>query len=142
MPAFPSSEWFSALRNLVNQDEGFRRLGTCDACVAFQVGQRCYQMVFDAFTVGAVRELSPEEAQAAADFVLEMATADWQELVQNIQANGGADAQHTLNTLVFPDRLKLRYRDAIGMDKFYLYNQSLQYFLNAAAILPTTFGAT
>lgn len=28
----------------------------------------------------------------------------------------------------FPDRLKLRYRDAFGMDKFYLYNQSLQYF--------------
>ncbi|MDO8433712.1 MAG: hypothetical protein Q7S58_15010 [Candidatus Binatus sp.] len=68
-----------------------------------------------------------------------MPKRDWKELIENVGANGFADAQHTLNTLVYPGRLKLRYRDANGMDKFYLYNQSFQYFINAAARLKTTF---
>ncbi len=79
--------------------------------------------------------MSPNDAEKSADFVLEMDEAGWKEMVQNIVANGGADPQHTLNTLVFPGKLKLRYRDAVGMDKFYLYNQSLQHFLNSAAQL-------
>ncbi len=64
--------------------------------------------------------------------MLEMAEDEWRELVENTRKHGRADADHTLNTLVFTDRLKLRYQDSIGMDKFYQYNQSLQYFLDAS----------
>jgi hypothetical protein len=132
---FPSVEWFAELRDLVNRDEGYRKLGTCEACAAFQIGQRCFEVVFDAFRIENVREITPAEAQQTSDFILEMGDEDWREMVENIRANRGADPQHTLNTLVFPGKLKLRYRDAFGMDKFYLYNQSLQYFLNAASRL-------
>lgn len=131
IPPFPSLEWFCALRDLVNREEGYHRLGTCDAQVGFGIGDRSFLVHFDAFAVGDVRELAPEAAAADADFVLEMSAAEWKELVDNIRKHEGADAEHTLNTLVFVDRLKLRYRDSIGMDKFYQYNQSLQYFLDA-----------
>ena len=135
MPNFPSLEWFKSLRELVNRDERFHKLGTCEARAGFKIGDRCFEVVFDAFKVDEVRELSPNDAEKSADFVLDMDEAGWKEMVQNIVANGGADPQHTLNTLVFPGKLKLRYRDAFGMDKFYLYNQSLQHFLNSAAQL-------
>lgn len=135
---FPSVEWFSALRDLVNDDPGFRKLGTCDARAAFQVGDRCYEVLFEAFQVSEIRDIAPDEARRSADFILEMPVEAWRELVENIRSNGGADPRHTLNTLVFPGILKLHYRDAFGMDKFYLYNQSLQFFLNAAARLPST----
>ena len=38
MPTFPSTEWFETVRNIVNNDEGFRRLGTVDARVGIKVG--------------------------------------------------------------------------------------------------------
>ncbi len=132
MPAFPSTDWFCALRDLVNQDDEYRHLGTCEARVGFLVGNRCYAVLFDAFSIGDVEEIPADDAEAKNDFVLEMAEDEWQELVENIRKHGRADADHTLNTLVFADRLKLRYQDSIGMDKFYQYNQSLQYFLDAS----------
>ncbi len=131
MPEFPSKEWFVALRDLVNREEGYRKLGTCDARVGFQVDDRTFLVDFDAFAVGDVKELRADAAKAAADVVLEMPAAEWKRLVENIRNNDGADAEHTLNTLVFADRLRLHYRDSIGMDKFYQYNQSLQYFMDA-----------
>ncbi len=133
---FPSIEWFAALRDLVNKDERYHKLGTCETRAGFQVGNRCFELVLDAFQVGDIRELKPAEADQSADFVLEMDEAGWKEMLASIVANGGADADHTLNTLVFPGRMKLRYRDSFGMDKFYLYNQSLQYLVNSAARLP------
>lgn len=115
----------------MNQEDAYRRLGTCDARVGFQIDDRAFLIDFDAFRVGNVEELDAEAAEAEADFVLEMSAPEWKELVENIRKHDGADAEHTLNTLVFADRLRLRYRDSIGMDKFYQYNQSLQYFLDA-----------
>ena len=139
MPTFPSVEWFRALRDQVNDDEKYRKFGTCEARAGFQVGSRCFEVVFDAFRVSEIRELAPAEAERSADFILEMSTDQWREMVENIKANGGADPRHTLNTLVYPGQLRLRYRDATGMDKFYLYNQSFQYFVNAAARVATSF---
>ncbi len=140
MPAFPSVEWFEALRERVNADPAYRKLGTCEARVGFLVGRRCYRVVFDAFRVGEVSELDPRGIEASSDFVLEMGDEDWRDLIRNVRQHGRADAEHTLNTLVFPDKLRLRYRDSIGMDKFYQYNQSLQHFLDSAAGVDTVFG--
>ncbi len=52
MPAFPSVDWFEAVRGLVNQDESFRRLGTVDARVGVKVGDEAYELTFEAFDQG------------------------------------------------------------------------------------------
>jgi hypothetical protein len=35
--SFPSVEWFNAIREIVNTDEGYKRLGTCDSVVGIKV---------------------------------------------------------------------------------------------------------
>src|SRR5438093_598055 len=57
MPVFPSVEWFKAVADIVNKDEGYRKLGNCDARVGVQVGDRMFEIDFEAFEVTDVKEL-------------------------------------------------------------------------------------
>jgi hypothetical protein len=40
MPVFPSTEWFNAIKDLVNADPAFRQLGTVDASSASRSAAR------------------------------------------------------------------------------------------------------
>ena len=40
MPSFPSVEWFNALREIINHDEAYHHLGTCDSEMGIRVGER------------------------------------------------------------------------------------------------------
>ena len=44
MPTFPSIEWFETIRNMVNSDEQYRRLGTVDAKAGVKVGDEIYEL--------------------------------------------------------------------------------------------------
>ena len=35
--AFPSVEWFDAIREIVNDDAGYKHIGTCDALVGIKI---------------------------------------------------------------------------------------------------------
>jgi hypothetical protein len=139
MPAFPSLEWFEAVRDLVNQDETFRRLGTVDARVGVKVGDKTYELTFEAFECAGVRQISQEELRDC-DFWLEQEPEAWKEMISNIQENGQADLSHTLNTidLTRPDGFA-RSNDGYRRDAFYRFNQSLQHFFDSSARLKTTF---
>lgn len=138
---FPSTEWFDAIREIVNKDEGYRRIGTCDTAVGIKVPDRAkyYLITFEAFEVESVREVSEAEAENS-DFWLEMTCAKWKEMIQNIKANGKADLHHTLNTLDIEDPNGLaRSNDGYRRDAFYRFNQTFQYFFDASARIETTF---
>jgi hypothetical protein len=139
MPTFPSVEWFDSIRTIVNNDPAFRQLGTIDANVGVKVGNKLYELKFEAFECTGVREVS-ENALRDMDFWLEQPYAQWQEMLQNIKKNGHADLSHTLNTidLSMPEGFA-RSTDGYRRDAFYRFNQSLQDFFNASAKIDTQF---
>ncbi|MDO8614150.1 MAG: hypothetical protein Q7T33_00240 [Dehalococcoidia bacterium] len=138
---FPSVEWFKAIAEIVNPDEGFRRLGTCDAGVGVKVPdlKKYYKLTFEAFEVADVREVSEADAEDS-DFWLELPYGKWKEMLQNIKQNGAADLHHTLNTIDLeePDGFA-RSLDGYRRDAFYRFNQTFQYFFDASVKLETHF---
>ncbi len=138
---FPSLEWFQLLKDMVNGDDGFRRIGTCDTTMGIKITdrQRYYLVTFEAFEVADVREVSEEEVEEA-DFWLEGPLSLWREMLENIKAHGKADHHHTLNTidLELPEGFA-RSHDGLRRDAFYRFNQSLQYFFNASSRIDTVF---
>jgi len=139
MPLFPSLEWFQALRDAVNADESFRRLGTVDTVMGVKVGDHIYQITFEAFECADVREIAAADLRDV-DFWLELPYDGWKEMLESIRRHGEADLRHTLNTidLESPDGFARSY-DGYRRDAFYRFNQSLQDFFNASAKLETTF---
>ena len=139
MPVFPSVEWFDSVKNLVNQDEAFRRLGTVDARVGVKVGDRIYEVTFEAFECTGVREITADDLRDC-DFWLEQEPDAWKDMLTNIRQNGHADLTHTLNTIDLsrPDGFARSY-DGYRRDTFYRFNQSLQHFFDSSAKVETTF---
>lgn len=138
---FPSVEWFQALRELVNSDEEFRRLGNVDAIMGVKVGDKVYVITFEAFECTEVRE-GTEYDLIDADFFLEMTVEQWRDLVTNTRENNGADLNHTLNTLDLMIEGGISDNatgDQLRADIFFRVNQSLQHFFDSSARLNTVF---
>ena len=139
MPEFPSLDWFEAARRLVNDDPAFRALGSCDVSVGVKVGERVFQVSFEGFVCGAVAEVD-DEALHDVDFYLEMPSTRWQELIENIRANGGADADHTLNSLDLSESEAIvKSHDTFRLNRFSQYHLTIQKYFDAAASFDTTF---
>ncbi len=138
---FPSVEWFKAIGEIVNGDDGYNRIGTCDATVGFKFPdlQKNFRLTFEAFEVADVREVSEVEAEST-DFWLEMPFERWKEMLENIKANGKADLHHTLNTIdiEIPEGFA-RSNDGYRRDAFYRFNQTFQYFFDVTARIDTEF---
>jgi hypothetical protein len=138
---FPSVDWFNAIKEIVNTDEGYKRLGTCDAEVGIKIPdlQKYYKITFEAFEVANIQEVDERETEDA-DFWLESPYAKWKELIENIKANGKADLHHTLNTIDLedPDGFA-RSNDGYRRDAFYRFNQTFQYFFDASVQIDTSF---
>ena len=143
MPQFPSVEWFEQVREIFNGDESYQEAGggMCDATMGIKVASNAYILVFEGEECSEVREV-PELDLAEADFYLDMASDEWEDMIRNIKDNDGADLSHTLNTLDM-DRLEGLALTANGdqyrQDFFYRYNQTFQYFFDASARIDTDF---
>ena len=138
---FPSVEWFQAIARIVNEDEGYNRIGTCDAEVGIKIPdlEKNYNLTFEAFEVSEVLETDAATAENT-DFWLEMPYARWKDMIQNIKDNGKADLHHTLNTIDLEDPEGLaRSHDGYRRDAFYRFNQTFQYFFDASVHIDTTF---
>ena len=139
MPVFPSTEWFQEAADLLNASDSFERLGSCDADVGVQVGDRCFAITFEAFAVTGVAEV-PCDAPGDLDFVLLQTPEQWRAMLENIKTNGGADALYTLNSLDLSHSDGLATgEDYTRRDLFYRFNQTFQEFFDMAAGMETTF---
>ncbi len=139
MPVFPSVEWLDAVKNVVNSDERFRHFGTVDAKLGLKIGDKAFEIDFEAYEVTGAHEISPEDLPKC-DFWLEQEPEAWREMIENIRRNGKADISHTLNTIDLnrPDGLA-KAPDGYKVDLFYRYNQSLQDFFDSSAKVETSF---
>ena len=139
MPEFPSLEWFEAARLLVNRDPAFRALGSRDANVGVKIGERVFRISFDGFQCNVVAEVD-DDALHDVDFYLEMPSPRWQALIENIRAHGGADADHTLNSLDLSETETIvKSHDTFGLNRFSQYHLTIQKYLDSAASIETTF---
>ncbi len=134
---FPSVEWFESVREIANRDRAFRRLGSCDAKVGVRVGERIYALDFEAFECAAVSEIQ-EYALADADFVLRMDPESWRSLLTNVKDNGGADSEHTLNTLDVQSGI-VQSANPYGLNSFARYHLTLQRFFDVSCHIETEF---
>ena len=138
---FPSAEWFQALADLANGDEGFRKIGRLDAVVGFRVGGSAWRVAFEVLTCGGVREASEADLREA-DFVIDMAPEAWRAMLDDIRAHGRATGDFTLNSLDLSADEPIHRNeqgDGYRADKFFRYNPSLQRFFDNAAGLDTAF---
>lgn len=139
MPVFPSAEWFDAVRAIVNHDENFKKLGTADAEIGIDTGEKVYHLTFEAFECTNAEEISRGQEDDL-DFTLVMPYEGWKEMIENIKRNGHADLDYTLNSIDLerPDEFA-KSRDYYRRDKFYRFNQTFQDFFNASAKIDTQF---
>lgn len=138
---FPSVEWFDAIRDIVNNDDNFKKLGTCDAEMGIKVSDtgEIFLLTFEAFECTAARPATQADLDQS-DFYLEMEKSAWKEMLDNIKKNGAADLDHTLNTIDMarPEQLA-QSKDEYRRDLFYRFNQTFQDFFNASSKIETKF---
>jgi len=156
--AFPSSEWFERLAQLMKLNRTLHEhLGYIDCVAQFMVidggpGGKPWgvQVTFEEFDAIEVREAGPHEASqreasqndvARADFSLEASLATWREMIEVIARGGGRpDLTHTLNYLSHTGApIRVWSEDPLRKDLFFRYNQSIQEFINASAAFRTIF---
>ena len=142
MAAFPSVEWFNAVRERYNSDEALHTGGggPCEAKAALCIGRDTYLLEFDGFECAEIREIRRDDIDQA-DFCLDMPLYEWVDMINNIQEHGEADLHHTLSTM----DLELEHGlarapgdDQYKLDLFYRYNQNFQDFFDASAGVSTT----
>ena len=137
--AFPSLAWFEELRRLVNDDPAYRQIGTVDASMGVKVGDEVFVVIFEAFECSSVRS-GNEYDLINVDFFIEMESAAWRAMLENIRANGSAEAGQTLVSLDMLNEISTNATgDQLRADMFFRYNQSLQHFFDLSANLNTVF---
>jgi hypothetical protein len=146
--AFPSSEWFEQLAQLMKLNRTLHEhLGYIDCIAQFTVldggpGGKPWsvQVTFEEFDATDVREAGAADA-ARADFMLEASLPTWREMIEVIaRGRGRPDLTHTLNYLSHPGTpIRVWSEDPLRKDLFFRYNQSIQEFINASAAFRTIF---
>lgn len=134
---FPSLEFFRELQSAMKADRPrFQKLGVCDTTFGVAVAgadPHLYELRFEVFDCAEVRELGSAR-DADLDFVLEAPVELWREMLASAQPHGSAAPEYTLNSLShLGDRMKVRYDDPEGHDKFYRFMATLQAFFDQAA---------
>ncbi len=136
---FPSLEFFRELQRAMNADRPrFQKLGVCDTTFGVSItgaDAHLYALRFEVFDCADVREIGSAR-DADLDFVLEAPIELWREMLASIQKNGRATPEYTLNSLShLGDRMKVRYDDPEGHDKFYRFMATLQAYFDQAPAL-------
>ena len=131
---FPSLQFFEALQQrTVEARDRFEKLGYCDTTFGVRVGEELYRVAFEVYECTGVWEGGDP---AELDFVLVGPAPVWSEMVEAIGRNGGADADHTLNTLShIGDVIDVEFADPERYDRFFRYMTSIQEFFDQAQYL-------
>lgn len=140
---FPSDAWFNAVRKEFNNDEDFHLhgAGQCNCIAGVKVDDDIYVLTFEGQEcTSAVK--AAETKLTEVDFYMSMEADEWQKMLANIQENGHAVGEFTLNTLDLnrPDGLSTSaHGDQYREDMFFRYNQTLQFFFDASSKVDTRF---
>ena len=139
MPQFPSVEWFEAVRDSANGDSQFASQGTVNCRAGVKTGDDAFAVTFEGFECAGVEAVDEGELRDL-DFYIDLAPAEWRDLLGNIAANDGADSAHTLNTLdlTIPSGC-VKSGNELRRAAFFQYHLSLQAFFDASARVETTF---
>lgn len=117
------------VREAINQDVAFRRLGTSDFTVIFAVGSERVKVIFEAFEVAEVSDASHLQDRDA-DFVLTFPVQTWSSYLRR-RASGAGESLLALDL----DHGIVKARDPIARLGFERFNRSLQAFVDAGAKL-------
>lgn len=140
---FPSQKWFESVRKVYNSDSSLHSGGggACHTRAGFSIGDEHYLIEFDGLECAEVKRVDLADLEDS-DFVIRMPVRLWLAMVANIQANGKADLEHTLNSLDLSETEGIAYSpvdDQYRQDLFYRYNQNFQDFFDASSRVQTTF---
>lgn len=127
--AKPKLDWLNAAREQLNVDPGYRKLGSTDVTLGLAIGGECRLVVFEAFTISAVRVIDDTELRDA-DIVIRMTPKDWNAYLRNRQ-KGRAASLLSLDI----DKAVVTGADPLKRNKLARYNLSIQAFLDAGAAL-------
>ncbi len=139
MPAFPSVEWFEAVREIANGDSQFTSQGTVNCVMGVKAGDSAFAVTFEGFGCTAVRSVDEGQLRDL-DFYIDLSPSEWRDLLDNIAGNDGSDSAHTLNTLdlTMPTGC-VKSGNELRRAAFFQYHLSLQAFFDASARVETTF---
>jgi hypothetical protein len=143
LPIFPSVEWFDAVRESFNSDDANRAAGggMAEADVGIKYDGQIFLLKFAGFECESASIIQLADLDDT-DFYLELHPDDWNEMLVNIQQNGTADMDHTLNTLDLESEdgfARSATGDQYRLDMFFRYNQTMQFFFNASSSVETQF---
>ncbi|MHB1986548.1 MAG: hypothetical protein ACYCSF_00960 [Acidimicrobiales bacterium] len=128
---FPSDACFEAMAaDARNRPDVYQHLGFADFRLVVQVrdeeATRHYGLVLDGYDATYAGELNDLDTFRP-DAVVVGTPSTWQDMIDNIVGNGGADGAHTLNALsIAEDPLFVQSDDPLGRDKFYRYAETIQ----------------
>jgi hypothetical protein len=134
---FPSPQFFEALKQRVADDpECMGAVDDCEAYCGFAIGDQLIVMEFDGRQCAAVVSGgNPLDL----DFVLAGSPETWNDTVSAILKHGGADREHTLETLVQAGDLEVRSEASDGPELARAALGFLQAFLDQAKHLEVQF---
>lgn len=143
MAVFPSRQWFEEVRVVYNSDRSLHSGGggACDTTAGFSIGDQRYLIEFSGLDCSVVRESNDLELEET-DFIIEMSLDSWKAMVKDVQENGKASSNHTLNSLdleIEDGIARSPVDDQYKQDLFYRYNQNFQDFFNASSRVETLF---
>ena len=140
---FPSEKWFEAVRKVYNSDSSLHSGGggACHTRAGFTIGEEHYLIEFADEECAEVTSVDLADLEEA-DFIIRMPVNLWSAMIENIQTNGKADLEHTLNSLDLSQAEGIAYSpvdDQYRQDLFYRYNQNFQDFFDASSRVNTSF---
>ena len=122
-----SAKWLRTAQSAVNDDPGFRDLGSIDTNMAIKVGRSAYLVRFEGFSCHGVSKIAVKDLRDA-DFVVEMTQDAWDRFIAGRQSGDGPTLSEidTVEGIVKAENPRKRL-------DFYRYHVSLQAFLDAGA---------
>ncbi|MFN8506802.1 MAG: hypothetical protein U0547_04465 [Dehalococcoidia bacterium] len=139
MTEFPSVEWFNKAGELLNKSDSFKRLGTCDTQMGVAVGDRYFEVDFEAFEMTGAKVIDAARADEL-DFTLSQDYDAWKAMLKDIKSNGRATHEYTLNSLdLRSDAEFAKGKDYNRRDAFYRFNQTIQEYFDMSSKMDTTF---
>ncbi len=125
--AQPNLGWLEDACTSLNEDSAYRALGSTDVKVGFAIGGVRKLVVFEAFKIGGVRDLSDARD---ADLIVRMSVRDWNAYLRKRKKGTGP----SLLSLDL-DQHVVEAANPLKKVMFERYNTSLQAFIDRGAAL-------
>lgn len=110
-----------------NEEQGLRKLGSCDMVMGVKTGNKCYSVTFSGFECVGVNEVGEDDLRDL-DFYIDMPKKDWTAFLES-QAT---EHPTTLNQMDLNDAV-VKSKDARHKLEFTRYHRTVQHFFRCVA---------